>query len=187
MAATETAINSLALNNFEENAEKSSNFEENHPIQYNVGDLPECPVCYEEIKIVPTFECTNGHVICSNCIPKLDKCPICRNNSMPVRSSKSEEIILEVIGLLSEDMPEKPQILRWGLESRLNAESNEVQINMETNVSTIASSIRIEIEDRRYVSTQNVEQLSSRANIILKIIAIIVILILLGMLCAEPS
>ena len=106
---------------------------------------------------------------------------------MPVRSSKSEEIILEVIGLLSEDMPEKPQILRWGLESRLNAESNEVQINMETNVSTIASLIRIEIEDRRYVSTQNVEQLSSRANIILKIIAIIVILILLGMLCAEPS
>ena len=151
MAASETVMNSQALSNFEENAEKSSNIEENCPIKYNEEDLPECPVCYEEIKIIPTFECTNGHVICSNCIPKLDKCPICRNNSMPVRSSKSEEIILEVIGLLSENMPEKPQNFRWSLEAQFNAESNEVQIRSETNgrtIPTISSSVRIEIHRR---------------------------------------
>ena len=155
-------------------------FEENQPIQYNVGDLPECPVCYEEIKIIPTFECTNGHVICSNCIPKLDKCPICRNNSMPVRSSKSEEIILEVIGLLSENMPEKPQNLSWKVRSQSNAESNEAQISLETNVttiSTISSSVRIEIEDRRNVDSQNARQNSMLA----KIIIVIFLLTLIGL------
>ena len=166
MAATETAINSLALNNFEENAEKSSNFEENHPIQYNVGDLPECPVCYEEIKIVPTFECTNGHVICSNCIPKLDKCPICRNNSMPVRSSKSEEVILEVMGLQSENM--KSQNLRWGLGSQPNSESNV------GGIESISSLVRIEIGN----GTLNPARRRRNDNIeaIPKIIALLMIL-----------
>ena len=72
MADTEISNNFQA--NFEETAEKVSNAEgeENHVINNNLRDLPKCPVCLEEIRIIPIFECTNGHVICSDCIPKLE-------------------------------------------------------------------------------------------------------------------
>lgn len=37
----------------------------------------ECPVCFEIAK-VPIFQCGDGHLICSTCKPKINKCPECR-------------------------------------------------------------------------------------------------------------
>merc|ERR1719167_1016235 len=37
----------------------------------------ECPVCLE-IASVPIFGCSELHLICSNCCPKIKECPVCR-------------------------------------------------------------------------------------------------------------
>ena len=71
---------------------KSSDFEE------YIKDLLECPVCLDTIKSVPVYQCTNGHVICKDCIVKLDNCPICRNDSLLIRSLKLEEIVQRLEG-----------------------------------------------------------------------------------------
>ena len=55
--------------------QNSSDFEE------YIRDLLECPVCMEIIKSVPVYQCANGHVICKDCIEKLNNCLICRNDS----------------------------------------------------------------------------------------------------------
>ncbi|CAG7824691.1 unnamed protein product [Allacma fusca] len=37
----------------------------------------ECPVCFDPI--VPPFnQCTSGHLLCHNCLPRLETCPVCR-------------------------------------------------------------------------------------------------------------
>ena len=56
-------------------------------------DLLECPVCMETIRSVPVYQCANGHVICEDCIEKLNNCPICRNDSELRRSLKLENIV----------------------------------------------------------------------------------------------
>ena len=35
-------------------------------------DLLQCPVCIDPIKTTPIHQCANGHVICKDCIPKLN-------------------------------------------------------------------------------------------------------------------
>ena len=42
----------------------------------------ECPVCYDELS-APVFQCSNGHVICKECLERLEQsrrreCPTCR-------------------------------------------------------------------------------------------------------------
>ena len=37
----------------------------------------ECPVCLDTAKS-PICSCPESHLICSVCLPKLDKCPVCR-------------------------------------------------------------------------------------------------------------
>ena len=66
--------------------EKTTDFEE------HFRDLLECPVCIEPILSAPIHQCTNGHVVCNGCIAKLNSCPICRNDSTPVRNLMLEEI-----------------------------------------------------------------------------------------------
>ena len=58
----------------------------------HIKDLLECPVCIEPILSAPIHQCTNGHVVCNGCIAKLNSCPICRNDSTPVRNLMLEEI-----------------------------------------------------------------------------------------------
>ena len=41
----------------------------------------------------PIFQCVNGHVTCKSCIPKAKNCPICRNESDPVRNLILEKIL----------------------------------------------------------------------------------------------
>ena len=42
-------------------------------------DELECPVCLEVITINPVYKCSDDHLICKECRPKVDKCPQCRN------------------------------------------------------------------------------------------------------------
>ncbi len=43
-----------------------------------VGELCECPVCFETMTKEVTFVPMCGHLICNNCKSRLDKCSICR-------------------------------------------------------------------------------------------------------------
>ena len=113
----------------------------------NLNNFQECPVCMEEIKTLPVYQCTNGHVICLNCIPKLEKCPICRDESLPVRSSKSEKNVIEIMGLqqeyevlLNEVISTMPKNLKWGVP--------KIRANQEQNNGYIIGTIQqIEIRD----------------------------------------
>ena len=55
-------------------------------------DLLECPVCFQIIDSVPIHQCQNGHVVCKDCHPKMETCPICRDDK-PIRNLKLEEIV----------------------------------------------------------------------------------------------
>ena len=58
-------------------------------------DLIECPVCFETIDFVPIYQCQNSHVVCKNCYPKLETCPMCRQiYDGPIRNLKLEEMVL---------------------------------------------------------------------------------------------
>ena len=94
--------------------QNSSDFEE------YIRDLLECPVCMETIKSVPVYQCANGHVICKDCIKKLNNCPICRNDKALVRILKLEKIVQRLEGIPPENggpTTVKPNIQKWGMES----------------------------------------------------------------------
>ena len=80
-------------------------------------DLLECPVCIETIRKVPVYQCANGHVICKDCIEKLNNCPICRDDSALRRNLKLESVVqrLEDIQFESEGPPTgTPNLQKWG-------------------------------------------------------------------------
>ena len=65
-------------------------------------DLLECPLCFETIDSVPIYQCRNGHVVCKNCHPKLETCPICRQLHDGPRNLKLEEMVERLQLSLSE-------------------------------------------------------------------------------------
>ena len=89
---------------------KTNEFEE------YVKGLLECPVCMKSIKSAPIHQCTNGHVVCKDCIPKCENCPICRNDSTIGRNLIFEQIIekFSAFELAKEESSEKPKIQKWG-------------------------------------------------------------------------
>ena len=90
--------------------EKSSDFKK------YVKGLLECPVCIESIKTTPIHQCANGHVICKDCIPKLNNCPICRNDSTLSRNLMIEQIIEKFDEIQPENkgLIKKPELQIWG-------------------------------------------------------------------------
>ena len=42
-----------------------------------LASLFECPVCFDYV-LPPILQCHAGHLVCSNCRPKLTCCPTCR-------------------------------------------------------------------------------------------------------------
>ena len=38
----------------------------------------ECPVCFEVPKVAPIFKCSDDHLICKECRPRVGECPQCR-------------------------------------------------------------------------------------------------------------
>ena len=89
---------------------KSNEFEE------YVKSLLECPVCMKPIKSVPIHQCNNGHLVCKDCIPKCENCPICRNDSAIGRNLIFEQIIekFSSFELAKEEPSEKSKIQKWG-------------------------------------------------------------------------
>ena len=108
-----------------------------------VRDLLECPVCMDTIKLVPVYQCTNGHVICKDCIEKLNNCPICRNDSALVRNLKLENIVQRLDTIHPEDdgtTTAKPNLQKWGKGSvrvygTINGPNQEPRTaqNLQTN------------------------------------------------------
>ena len=110
--------------------------------------LLECPVCSEPNKSAPIHQCTNGHVVCKNCIAKLEYCPICRNNSKLARNLIFEQIIenFSTLELANEGTSEKPDLQKWGQGSvSVNLSNNgpntepSVKLNLQPNSDTIES------------------------------------------------
>lgn len=56
-------------------------------------DLMECPVCLEIPRCAPIFSCRNGHLICGQCQPKLECCPICRSPDVGIRNGFAEKFV----------------------------------------------------------------------------------------------
>ena len=86
-------------------------------IEKYLRELLECPVCMETIKSVPVYQCANGHVICKDCIEKLNNCPICRNDSELRRNLKFESIVQRLNGFQPENdrtTTAKPNLQKWG-------------------------------------------------------------------------
>lgn len=45
----------------------------------DLASLFECPVCFDYV-LPPILQCQSGHLVCSNCRPKLVCCPTCRGS-----------------------------------------------------------------------------------------------------------
>ena len=120
-----------------------------------IKDLSECPVCIEAIKSAPIHQCTNGHVICKNCILKLDSCPICRSDSKLARNLMLEQIIAKIYGPqeVKEGPYEKSKLEEWGHGSPRVHFSNDgpneeptIQLNLTSN---FGPSVDLEIIETR--------------------------------------
>ena len=81
-----------------------------------IKSLLECPVCVEPIKSAPIHQCANGHLVCKDCISKMDNCPICRNDSTIAKNLIFEQIIgnFSTFELGYVGPSEKPEVQKWG-------------------------------------------------------------------------
>ena len=130
--------------NIESSEHGGSKFEE------YIKSLLECPVCIESIKSAPIHQCTNGHLVCKDCITKLDNCPICRSDSRVARNFTFEQIIgnFSAVELVNEgpfETPsEKPELQKWGhgfvssyFSNNGPIEEPSVQINIPQNSESV--------------------------------------------------
>ena len=136
-------------------ASKSNKFEE------YVKSLLECPVCMELIKSAPIHQCTNGHLLCKDCIAKLESCPICRNDSKTARNLIFEQIIGNFYALeLANPGPyEKLEVQKWeevcisaSFSNNTADEEPSVQLNIQPNSETIES-VELGEYDNQIMST----------------------------------
>ena len=65
----------------------------------------ECPVCLE-VAAPPILMCSELHLICSDCRPKLKKCPVCRKSfrgrGVPKRHRFAEQMVQDVENMRKE-------------------------------------------------------------------------------------
>ena len=125
----------------------AKNNQNSSDIEEYLRDLLECPVCMETIKSVPVYQCANGHVICKDCIEKLNNCPICRNDSELRRSLKLENIVQRLEGIQPENektTTANPNLQNWGKGSiRVYGTINDSNQDphMELNIQTIPEAL----------------------------------------------
>ena len=68
----------------------------------NLKSILECPVCYKTPKKTKTFGvCTNGHMICDECLPKVPACPVCRAKFL----KQCPTVLQKVLSVLPEMCP----------------------------------------------------------------------------------
>ena len=73
-----------------------------------IKNLLKCSLCLEPVKSAPIHQCTNGNygsIICTNCVPKLEKWQI-----QIIRNWPLEAII--------ENTFDESEIQKWGQESK---------------------------------------------------------------------
>ena len=125
--------------------EKSSEFKK------YVKGLLQCTVCIKLIKTIPIHQCTDGHVVCKDCIPKLNNfrvrdglffhfrkvCPTCKNHTTLSRNLIIEQIIekLDEIQPENEEAIEMPKIKKsdngFTVANFLNNESDSLLISVD--------------------------------------------------------
>ena len=122
--------------NFESSEHGGSQFEE------YIKSLLDCPVCAEPIKSAPIHQCANGHLVCKDCITKMENCPICRNDSTIAKNLILEQIIgnFSKFELAYVGPSEKPEVQKWGhgfvsasFSNNGPIEEPSVQINLPPN------------------------------------------------------
>jgi len=71
-------------------------------IEDKIKDLT-CPVCFETAE-TPVYQCTEGHLICKECLPSLKICPECRAMypKTPFRNRFAEKMVEEIVKLSAE-------------------------------------------------------------------------------------
>lgn len=57
--------------------------------------LFECPVCFDYV-LPPIMQCSSGHLVCSQCRPKLQVCPTCRGQAPSIRNLAMERVAATV-------------------------------------------------------------------------------------------
>ena len=72
-----------------------SNLESKRKLESFTSKLLEllvCPVCTEVVRSAPNF-CRVGHIICSQCKPKVKICPTCREPDIDCRNVLLEQFV----------------------------------------------------------------------------------------------
>ena len=63
----------------------------------DLASLFECPVCFDYV-LPPILQCHAGHLVCSNCRPKLTCCPTCRGQlGANIRNLAMEKVASTVL------------------------------------------------------------------------------------------
>lgn len=62
----------------------------------DLAQLFECPVCFD-YALPPIMQCQSGHIVCSNCRPKLTLCPTCRGPLGNIRNLAMEKVASQVM------------------------------------------------------------------------------------------
>ncbi|XP_023216836.1 E3 ubiquitin-protein ligase Siah1-like [Centruroides sculpturatus] len=57
----------------------------------SLANLLSCPICVEIVRS-PVFQCSNGHIVCSQCKPRITQCHTCREAMGNIRSLVAEQI-----------------------------------------------------------------------------------------------
>jgi len=66
-----------------------------------------CPICNELPRQAPIFNCTRGHLICADCKPKVDTCPLCRCPNITQRNQFAERLLATALDGLVLDCKNK--------------------------------------------------------------------------------
>ncbi|XP_002127743.2 E3 ubiquitin-protein ligase SIAH1B [Ciona intestinalis] len=63
--------------------------------ELDLASLFECPVCFDYV-LPPILQCQSGHLVCTNCRPKLTCCPTCRGALGNIRNLGMEKVAMTV-------------------------------------------------------------------------------------------
>ena len=85
-----------------------------------------CSICLEDLNdknfvFDEIFECIHSHNVCSNCLNKIDKCPLCRAKKKPVKNNYSKLTIYDKYDILigiEEFTPPHKDAIKKTLETR---------------------------------------------------------------------
>ena len=81
--------------------------------EQEIKDLFECPVCFK----IPAsffftiFQCGNDHVLCTECLSKLNNCPVC--------GLQMAEVAIKISNEICENVFKKPDVLEKDVHSSM--------------------------------------------------------------------